>query len=60
VPDPSETPEQRRTRYLRLASEAEELASRCRDSVVRDAYLALAKSWKSLAAELAPKSNKPT
>jgi len=53
VADPSETPDERRTRYLRLAEEVEELSTRCKDIEVRDAYLALALSWRTLAAAIA-------
>jgi hypothetical protein len=44
-----ETPEQRRARYLRLAAEAESAAKRCATADLRDAYLALARSWNLLA-----------
>lgn len=49
---PSETPEQRRARYLRLAAEAEAMAEQCRSSDLRVAYLALAKSWTLLAQDI--------
>jgi len=57
VADSSETPEDRRARYLRLSQEVEELASRCRDEEVRSAYLALSRSWRALA-EAVGKSQK--
>ena len=47
--DPNETPEQRRARYLRLAIQAESAAGQCRSADLRDAYLALARSWTLLA-----------
>jgi len=49
---PSETPEQRRARYLRLAAEAEAMAERCRGSDLRSAYVALARSWTLLAQDI--------
>jgi len=49
---PSETPEQRRARYLRLAAEAEAMAERCGGGELRDAYLALARSWVLLAKDV--------
>jgi hypothetical protein len=49
---PPETPEQRRTRYLRLAADAETAAAKCRSPDLRDAYLALAKSWLLLAKDV--------
>lgn len=52
---PSETPEQRRARYLRLAAEAEAMAEQCRGIDLRDAYLELARSWTLLAQDI--KSN---
>ena len=50
--DFSETPEQRRARYLRLAAEAEAVAEQCRSSELRSAYLALARSWTLLARDI--------
>jgi hypothetical protein len=50
--EPPETPAQRRARYLRLAAEAEAIAVRCRGSDLRDAYLALARSWTLLANDI--------
>jgi hypothetical protein len=47
--DPNETPEERRARYLHLAAQAESAAERCRSADLRDAYLALARSWTLLA-----------
>ena len=44
-----ETPKERRARYLRLASDAEAIARQCRGPELRDAYLALARSWTLLA-----------
>jgi hypothetical protein len=55
----SETPEERRARYLRYAASADEMAFRCREVELRNAYLALAKSWKSLAEEDNLKDPKP-
>jgi hypothetical protein len=49
-----ETPEQRRARYLRLAAEAQAIAARCRGTDLRDAYLALARSWTLLANDIKP------
>jgi len=49
---PSETPEQRRARYLRLAAEAEAMAEQCRGSDLRSAYVALARSWTLLAQDI--------
>jgi hypothetical protein len=48
----SETPEQRRARYLRLAAEAEAAAKRCKAPDLRDAYFALARSWSLLARDI--------
>ena len=52
--EPSETPDQRRARYLRLAAEAEAIAGQCRGADLREAYIgscavldALAKDIKS-------------
>ena len=50
--EPSETPEQRRARYSRLAAEAEAIARQCRGAELRDAYLALARSWTLLAKDV--------
>ncbi len=50
--EPNETPVQRRARYLRLAAEAEATAELCRGSDLRDAYLALARSWVLLARDV--------
>jgi hypothetical protein len=47
--DSPETPEQRRARYLRLAAEAEAIARQCRGVELREAYMALARSWTLLA-----------
>jgi hypothetical protein len=47
-----ETPEQRRARYLRLAAEADSAAKRCTAPDLRDAYLALARSWTLLARDI--------
>jgi hypothetical protein len=52
--EPSETPEQRRARYMRLAAEAEAIAAQCRGPELRDAYLALARSWTLLARDTKP------
>lgn len=48
----SETPDQRRARYLRLAAEAEAMARQCRDSDLSNAYMALARSWTLLAKDV--------
>jgi hypothetical protein len=50
--EPSETPEQRRARYVRLSAEAETAAGQCRGSALREAYLALARSWALLAKDV--------
>ena len=50
--EPQETPVERRARYLRLAAEAEATAKQCRGSDLRDAYLALARSWTLLARDV--------
>ena len=50
--EPSETPDQRRARYLRLAAEAEGIAKQCRDSDLSNAYMALARSWTLLAKDV--------
>jgi hypothetical protein len=47
--EPYETPKQRRARYLRLAAEAQAAAEECRGGELREAYLALARSWALLA-----------
>lgn len=47
-----ETPGQRRARYMRLATEAEAMAERCRGDDIREAYLALARSWMLLARDV--------
>jgi hypothetical protein len=49
---PSETPQQRRERYLRLAEEAEAFAKRVTVETVRDHYLRLAQGWRDMAAEI--------
>jgi hypothetical protein len=48
----SETPGERRARYLQFAAEAEIAAFRCADARIKDAYVNIAKSWTSLAGEL--------
>jgi len=53
--DSSETPEQRRARYLRLSAEAEASARRCPGTDLRDAYLALSRSWALLAKDVKAK-----
>ena len=50
--EPSETPDQRRARYLRLAAEAKAVAAQCRGAELREAYLALARSWTLLAKDV--------
>jgi hypothetical protein len=50
--EPRETPAERRGRYLRLAAEAKATAEQCRGSDLRDAYLALARSWALLARDV--------
>jgi hypothetical protein len=50
--EPNETPAQRRARYLRLAAEGKASAEQCRDPELRDAYLALARSWALLAKDV--------
>ncbi len=50
--EPSETPDQRRARYLRLAAEAEAIAGKCRGADLREAYMALARSWTTLAKDI--------
>ena len=55
--EPSETPEQRRARYLRHAAEAEATAKLCRGADLRSAYLALAKSWTLLASDIKVRSD---
>jgi hypothetical protein len=52
--EPSETPDQRRARYLRLAAEAEAIAAQCRGAELREAYKALARSWALLAEDMKP------
>jgi len=52
--EPSETPDQRRARYLRLAAEAQAVAAQCRGAELREAYLALARSWALLAKDVKP------
>jgi hypothetical protein len=52
--EPSETPDQRRARYLRLAAEAEAIAAQCRGPELREAYFALARSWALLAKDIKP------
>ena len=52
--EPSETPGQRRARYLRLAVEAEAAAAQCRGTELREAYLTLARSWALLAKDIKP------
>jgi hypothetical protein len=52
MPEPKETPAQRRARYLRLAAEAEDTAEQCRSADLRDAYIALARSWTLLARDV--------
>jgi hypothetical protein len=47
-----ETPQERRTRYLRLAREAKELAAKSKSLQMREACLAMAQSWLALASEL--------
>jgi hypothetical protein len=50
--EPNEPPRKRRARYLRLAAEAEATAGECRSSDLREAYLALARSWALLAKDV--------
>ena len=50
--EPKETPAQRRARYLRLAAESEASAEQCRAPELREAYLALARSWTLLAKDI--------
>ena len=50
--EPKETQTERRARYWRLAAEAEATAEQCRSSDLRDAYLALARSWALLARDV--------
>jgi hypothetical protein len=57
MPERSETPEQRRERYLRLAAEAEAIARQCRGADLRDAYLALSRSWTLLARDVKARSD---
>jgi hypothetical protein len=47
-----ETPQERRARYLRMAREARELASRSRTIQMREACLVMTQSWLALAADL--------
>jgi hypothetical protein len=47
-----ETPQERRSRYLRLAREARELAAKSKTLQMREACLAMAQSWLALASEL--------
>ena len=47
-----ETPQERRSRYLRLAREAKELAAKSKTLQMREACLAMAQSWLALASEL--------
>jgi hypothetical protein len=47
-----ETTAERRARYLRLAREAKELASRSKTVQMREACLAMAQSWLALASDL--------
>lgn len=49
-----ESPHERRTRYLRLAREAKELAAKSKTVQMREACLAMAQSWLALASDLDP------
>ena len=53
-----ETPEERRDRYLKLATEAELNAARFSDSKAKAAWIDLAVSWMLMASEIALE-NKP-
>ena len=50
----SESSQERRTRYMRLAREAKELAAKSKTLSMREACLAMAQSWLTLASEIAP------
>jgi hypothetical protein len=55
---PFESPEQRRTRYLRLANEANRFAARSRRLEMREACLNMVQSWLGLARD--SENNSPT
>jgi hypothetical protein len=47
--DVQETPQERRARYLSLASEARQRAAHSSDGAIHDHYLKLATGWAALA-----------
>jgi hypothetical protein len=49
LPDVSETPDEKRARYLRLAAEANKYATRARRLEMREACLNMVQSWLGLA-----------
>ena len=52
VDQSSETPQQRRERYLRCAAEAAAFAKRILDPSARNNHLYLGKCWREMAAEI--------
>jgi hypothetical protein len=52
--DLGESAQERRARYLRLSREAKELAGKSKTLSMREACLAMAQSWLTLASEIAP------
>ncbi len=50
----TESPLERRARYLRLAGEAKELAAKSKTVQMREACLAMAQSWLALASDVDP------
>lgn len=48
------TPQERRKRYLRLATEAEITAVRLNDTKAKGAWIDLAVSWMLMASEISP------
>jgi hypothetical protein len=48
----AESLEQRRTRYLQCAAEAQEFGLKCPSLAAREAYLRLARSWRALAEDI--------
>ena len=49
---PSETPQERKKRYLQYAADAEAFAKRVPDEAVRSHFLYLAKCWREMVAEI--------
>jgi hypothetical protein len=54
----TEDPEERRQRYLRMAAEANKIASRARRFEMREACLKMVQSWLQLAGDAGSKNSR--